>query len=559
MSARARLRELLSLAPRYPAGPEKVRAIERLRTAGLASADDVSALHETLLFLRAHPDDPAVLDATEAALSGFARRPDVRRLKRSLADTGIAGTTMQYTYSWPMAAWLARRQPRDTSIVWEDWSEADLLDELLVALGAPAEMPGVDDETMSGAEWLSNARPEGVGDFATLLDRIANVTAAPAVREHLFNRLAVPAIRNLGDGPDSRTLARGPAGEPYFHTDGIRRERPDLAAAAEEPVRIRKVDQKTADALVDLSRACMSVRLRELEAFDYAYAADTWLADAGRGLLVSVMGMRPERRLMPEALYSGLFLKDGVPVGYWLASALFGTAEIAYNIFPTFRGGEAGWIYSRLLALVHQFLGATSVTVPRYQIGFGNDEAIGSGAFWFYRKLGFEPLDPDVAKLLAKEESRLRKDPSHRSSAAVLRKLTVENLVFHLGEPREDLVGVFPYVNTGHAATRTFARYGGKSRTAIRQITSDAAELLGVRHPERLSVGERRGFEAWAPVVLAMPEVRRWVPKTRRSLARVFMAKGAPSESEFVRAAAEHAPFRRALGRLCLSWEEEKA
>jgi hypothetical protein len=256
---------------------------------------------------------------------------------------------------------------------------------------------------------------------------------------------------------------------------------------------------------------------------------------------------------MPEALYSGLFLKNGVPVGYWLASALFGTAEIAYNIFPTFRGGEAAWIYSRLVAIVHQFLGITSVTVPRYQIGYQNDEAIGSGAFWFYRKLGFLPIDPDVATLLKSEEAKMRKDPGHRSPAAVLRRLTVENLVFHIGEPRDDLVGVFPYVNSGHAATRTLARYGGTGAAALRRVARDAAELLGVS----VAKPDRRGFAMWAPVALAMKEIRRWSPATKRSLFEVFAAKGAGSEADFVRKADRHHPFRRALQRLCRAWDEE--
>jgi hypothetical protein len=462
---------------------------------------------------------------------------------------------MQYAFSYPMAAWLARRAPADARIAWDDWETSERLDDVLIPLGRPAEMPGVDDETVSGEEWVANACPDGVGDFAALVDRFRNVSAAPAVREHLYNGLELPVVRDLGDGPDSRTLSRGPEVEPYFHGDDIRRSRPDLKAAAAEPIPIRRLDRREAERWIDLSRAQMSVRIRELEAFDYGYANDAWLADAGRGLSISVIGMQPDRRLMPEALYSGLFVKNGVPVGYWLASALFGTAEIAYNIFPTFRGGEAGWMYSRLLAVVHQFLGASSVTVPRYQIGWQNDEAIGSGAFWFYRKMGFLPIDRDVAKLLRSEEAKIRKNPRHRSSAAVLRKLTVENLVFHVGETRDDLVGVFPYANVGHAATRTLARYGGTSAASRRRLERDAAERLGVP----VAKSDQRGFAMWAPVVLAMKEVRRWSPKSKRSLAEVFFAKGAECEADFIRRADAHRPFRRALQRLCLAWDAENA
>jgi hypothetical protein len=68
-------------------------------------------------------------------------------------------------------------------------------------------------------------------------------------------------------------------------------------------------------------------------------------------------------------------------------------------------------------------LGATCFAVDPYQIGHHNDEAIESGAFWFYRKLGFRPANPKVARLLESEESKLRADPAHRTPARALERL----------------------------------------------------------------------------------------------------------------------------------------
>jgi len=62
-------------------------------------------------------------------------------------------------------------------------------------------------------------------------------------------------------------------------------------------------------------------------------------------------------------------------------------------------------------------------TIDPYQLGLGNDEAIESGAFWFYRKLGFRPMDPAIERLARAEEKRGR-----RSSAATLRKLAASAL-----------------------------------------------------------------------------------------------------------------------------------
>lgn len=56
-------------------------------------------------------------------------------------------------------------------------------------------------------------------------------------------------------------------------------------------------------------------------------------------------------------------------------------------------------------------LGVKVFSVDPYEIGDENPEAVDSGAFWFYRKLGFRAADPQVAKLVDPEESRMQREP----------------------------------------------------------------------------------------------------------------------------------------------------
>jgi hypothetical protein len=558
-SGRADLERLTSL--RTTCGPdvaaEKARLIRSLARRSLGSADEVLGLHETLVFVRAFPDDRRVRAAADEALAGFAHRADVRRFRNALADSGVAGTRMSYAFSFPMARWLTRRDPAGARIAWDDWEREDDLDDLLPALASPAEMPGVDDETLSGREWIENACPDGAGDAATLVSRIERIASEPRAREHLYNQLEVPLTWELGESPDSRSLARWPVPRTVYSDRSVDTRRPKLAAAIREAPRIRRIDERTAAGLIDLARGTMSVRLRELEAFDYGDPRDAFLVDAGRGLLISLIGLRPEWRLFPESLYAGLFIRNGVPAGYWLASALFETSEIAYNVFPTFRGGDAAWMYGRLLAMLHSFLGVVTFTVPRYQIGHENDEAIGSGAFWFYRKLGLSSVDPDVRRQTRKEEALLRRRPGSRSSPETLRRLVVENLVFHLEEPREEIIGIFPYANLGHQVTRLFARRGGRSPAVERKLAAEAAEKLGARGMDRWTADERKAFRAWAPVVLLLPGLGRWGRESKRRLVKAIRAKGGRHEAEFVRLSNGHAPLRRGIQKLCRTWDGE--
>ena len=106
---------------------------------------------------------------------------------------------------------------------------------------------------------------------------------------------------------------------------------------------------------------------------------DVRLVEWGEGLQFACMGAVPERRLLLEAVYGFLTLKNGVPIGYVLTSALFGSSEIAYNVFETYRGGEAALVYARVLAVARSLFRSESFTIYPYQLGHDNPEALRSG------------------------------------------------------------------------------------------------------------------------------------------------------------------------------------
>ena len=68
-------------------------------------------------------------------------------------------------------------------------------------------------------------------------------------------------------------------------------------------------------------------------------------------------------------------------------------------------------------------MGTTCVSMYPYQLGHHNEEAIESGAFWFYRKLGFRPGRADLLKLVEREEKRIAGDPQYKTPPRTLRRL----------------------------------------------------------------------------------------------------------------------------------------
>jgi hypothetical protein len=246
-----------------------------------------------------------------------------------------------------------------------------------------------------------------------------------------------------------------------------------------------------------------------------------------------------------------LTLKNGVPIGYVLISALFGSSEIAYNVFETFRGGEAGFVYGRVLATARHLFGSDSFTIYPYQLGDGNDEALQSGAWWFYAKLGFRPRDAGALALMRAEQARMKARPGHRSSLATLRRLAGHNVYYHMGREREDVIGLLPLDAIGLAVTDALAaRFGADRSAATSTCTREAAALLGLRSTRSWTRGELLALRRWAPLVLILPGIERWHRDERRALAEVVRAKGGRRESDGVRLFDRHRKLRAALLKL---------
>jgi hypothetical protein len=420
---------------------------------------------------------------------------------------------------------------------------------MLFLLAPHTETPPPDEMPLSTRAWIDRLRGPGETDAAFLIRWFAGAEIGADLRDWLYEELDLPLRLLPGPGGPSRTAAALPVRRIFWQTRPLDRRRPDLRAAARRrPAAVREVPPARAQRYIDMAREAMVTRARDLDVFAGADPRDVRLVDWADGQQFAVLGVRPEGRFLLEAVYGFLTLKNGVPIGYVLASALFGSSEIAYNVFETFRGGEAGRIYGRVLATVRHLFGSDAFAIDPYQLGHGNDEALASGAFWFYRKLGFRPLDPAAVGLLRREERRMRADPAHRSSVATLARLSRRPVYYQLGRFRRDVLALLPLQNVGLAVTDYVSgRFGSDREAARRACSAEAAELLGAGSPRDLDAGERRAWNRWAPLVLVLPGLRRWPAADRRALFDLIRAKGGRREADFARRFDRHRRLRRAV------------
>lgn len=544
LSPRTLLRRLaaLRLACGEKSAAEKLALVRELGSRPLPDAAGVLELHELLLFLRAYPDDGRVARAADRELARFAGRDDLRRFREALEDTGIAGTDICYPFFFPTALWLARRLPRALTLDWENTSDEEIRPLVASALSF-AEAVWARDRA-PGARALLRAMAPRRSDAAALLERLAALPGDDFTREALHDR-AAPFYRLApAKGTPNRSTARAPGAPLVVRRSPPQRDRPDLVAELDSPPKaVREVSGREAETLLTLARDAMVTRARDLDCFCYGDVRDVRRIVDDDGLEFVAFGSLPARRLLLAAAYGLLTLRNGVPTGYVQLDAFLSTALVHFNTFETFRGADAAWVFARVLATARTLFGSDAFAIEPYQLGHGNDEALDSGAWWFYRKLGFAPREATTRRLAAHERERIRRRPTHRSSRRTLARLAEHHLFF---EPLGRRAEVAPHAALSRAATDWLAARPEPFADARSRATVAARDALALNR-RRLTDDQLLWLERWAPILLSLPALPSWSADDLRDLGALVLLKAGRRESNLVPVLRSHPRFAPAL------------
>lgn len=415
-----RIEELEGAARSPERRGEILGLINTLDAARIRNIDSLTRFHDALLFLCAYPPSPRILERAELILARFHERFRGAPLL-DMDTSGIAGTANETRFTYGMARWLASRFPRQLEVEWG--GDADPDHERLGAV-LMRHIPMLREEALVDAnvpyhDWLKAVRAldkdGGLAWFMRNLDPLE------------FESLGLWIRWTFGNSPVTRTRMRRRR-RTIFYQRGPLLARRDVSLAralADPPLAIKQLSRREGEKALDMMRAAIAIRQREVYPFTYGDPSTIVSADCGRGVEILLTGIVAERRLPLRAGFAPLFLRNGVPIGYADAFGICERMEVSFNIFYAFRDAEAAFVFAMMLKLYHQLFGSTSFSIDRYQIGLGNEEAIEAGAFWFYRKLGFHSTDPDIERLARREEELGR-----RSSPQTLRRYARSPMIY---------------------------------------------------------------------------------------------------------------------------------
>jgi hypothetical protein len=529
--------------------------------------------HETLLFLRAFPHSAALVPRIERLLNIFHERIEhLRELGVGMSafddfDTsGIAGTTMQDALNFEAARWLVRRVPRNVEIAWNDYEEERAMGSTWPRFIPLLEEDGDVEANIPWRIWLDSAKGRE-RDLEWLIRRFEQLPITPRERAELYDSLRLPLRWHLKDLEFSRTRNWTRPREFYFHTEPlIARSQVSLAHELAEPApRFVKLSRHEGEAVMHTIREVMAVRYRELYGTTLGDPRSVVRAVLGRGVVMYFWNLPAARRLPLRAYVAGFTLKNGVPINYIEAIGLCEWIEVGFNTFYTYRQGETAWIYAQALRCLCAFTGATTISVYPYQIGQNNDEALDSGAFWFYRKLGFRSGSQDLEQLARREEEKIAANPHYRTPKKTLKRLAEAHLLYELDRvglgkgttssravsaERSKPWDTFSTRNLGLRVNRRMAReFGGDSQRIRRASGAAVSRALNV-NSSRWNPAERHAFENWSLVLALIPNLSRWTAREKQDAVGIIRAQAGSDEMRYLRLTQRHPRLREEILRL---------
>jgi hypothetical protein len=182
-----------------------------------------------------------------------------------------------------------------------------------------------------------------------------------------------------------------------------------------------------------------------------------------------------------------------------------------------------------------------------YQLGHNNEEAIESGAFWFYRKLGFRPGRADLMRLVEREESRIAHDSKYRTSAKNLRRLAEGHVFYELPGSKAGAWDRFSTRNIGLQVSRRMGTHFGGDVSRFRRTSCERlAQILKMQVP---AAGDpsRKAFESFAVIMSLVSESRTWSAREKRTLMEIIQARSSGDEMRYLHLTQRHDRLRGAF------------
>lgn len=493
----------------------RLEALLHLAELPLPTGKDLLTFHDSLLFVAAYPSDQRQAKLAEKALERIAATIQSKRTTPHLSwiNSGLPFTPTVARFTHDQVRWLMAHPHCRTTLERFDDAALELNDVLKLTL------PAVErSETTAGLannDLMDVLKVPVRNRLSFLIDELSRLDPLPFIKDHLFDQIgvyvrALPLHRHF-----SKAFNRLPGIETYFQKEFLKSF--DIRALLDQPVNPpQDLDMDEKQQVVRVIKNTMVLTARETDPTTYMDEDSLRLYHLGRGISVAIYTMIPSRQLPLESYVGYTAFKNGYAVSYG-GSWVFGSgANFGINIFETFRNGESAYIMAQLLRVYRQVFSIGYFEVEPYQFGLDNPEGIASGAFWFYYKFGFRPLDKELRTLAHNEAGKIKSRKGYRTGPKTLIKLTGSNIGLTLDQKAPQRV---PDITL--QVTKMIQRsYNGQRQLAEMMCREKFARDTGMQIP--VDPGQ---IQVWTEIALWKEALRVTNPPLLSLMAEMIQAK----------------------------------
>lgn len=397
----------------------------------LSTAKSIKHYHDAVLFTLAYPECESIRELAVKEMERLSQtvKSSNESVKDKLVLSGIANTQTDGAFSLSLAKWLLNEY--SNNVVLHSFDESGTHPkEVLKYVFPDMEFEMLADEKLNAVKWVEqvSGTKNKHEQLLWLVKQVDSINANEFIKDQLFESLNVYITVKGTDKKFSRSFGNIFPDKVHYHTNGILKKFDEHALINKKQPAPKKLSTGERKKIIDASRTALALLNRETDPVSYCNEEGLSFYELEHGLSIALFSMLPQRRLPLESYIGFMMFKNGYPMAYG-GGWLFGHRSLlGINIFEAFRGGESAFVFAQLLRTYKNAFGAEYFEVEPYQFGKNNPEGLQSGAFWFYYRFGFRPLDEQLKNLALSEAEKISTNKSYRSSIDTLKKFTAGNV-----------------------------------------------------------------------------------------------------------------------------------
>lgn len=411
--------------------PQKKRLLEGLSKSKF-NQNLVLEYHECLLFMIAYPDDNQIFKLAQKELQRIAsylkklNEPELSKFN----DSGLPYTNMITRFTCDALVEMINEYKCNIEIDSFEEMGSDL--NCLLNLTLTSVLKQETTAGLSNLELMNHLGVKPKNRINFLLEEFNKLDATPLIKDHLWESLKMFVTINSDSKNYSRSFNVIKTEGIYFQNELLKKF--DFQTLMNTPLPLHlALDKSTRKEVVGVIKKSMLLNMRETDTSTYMNISSLELYQLERGISIAIYDLSAVRQLPYQSYIGYTAFKNGLPVAYG-GSWIFGeTAMFGLNILESFRGGESGYIMCQLLRTYLQRFQLSYIEVENYQFGKDNPDGIKSGAFWFYYRYGFRPIDKKLNAMAKVEFQKISSIKAYRTNEKTLKQLCESNLALNFG------------------------------------------------------------------------------------------------------------------------------